>query len=150
MVEVQAPIEARSSSKKSLELAISYKDRDHTSCMLHCRRSLEAVVSYLLIEKKFSKEAIPMQLAKQIKFLELERPGKYFKINRITSRWIHWSPEATLRQNELDICISLMKKVLQEVFEITNDELSEEYSLFDILKVHFSGKDRELYLKAGA
>jgi len=150
MIEVQAPLDARSSSKKSLELAISYKDADFSSSMLHCRRSLEAVVSHLLIQNKISKESFPKQLAKQIKILELERPGKYFKINRITSRWIHYSPEAKLMQNELDNCIYLMKKILQEVFEITNDELSEEYTLFDFLKVNFSGKDGTLYLKAGA
>lgn len=150
MTEVQAPLDARSSSKKSLKLAISYRDTDFSSSMLHCRRSLEAVVSHLLIENKISKETFPKKLAKQIKFLELERPGKFFKVNRITSRWIHWVPEARLMQNELDNCIYLMKKILHEVFEITKDELSEKYTLFDFLKGNFSENDGALYLKAGA
>ena len=114
-------------------LARIYRKTDPYSSMLHCRRALEAVVHHLCNEKFPMSDSYPEHLAKKISFLNLERPGKYFAVNRITSSWIHWTPKGSQDNSEIGTCIRLMGVILKEVFGLIPEVDSNECTIMDSL-----------------
>ena len=149
MTTVTKPSKVAELSKKSLELARMYQKTDPCSSMLHCRRSLEVVIFHLLDEKQLVNNSYPQHLAQKIKSLKLERPGKYFAVNRLTSSWIHWTPKGTQEKSEIGTCIYLMGKILEEIFGITPEESSKEYTMFDALTKNLSEASGAIYLLGG-
>jgi len=114
-----------------LILARSYRSQDPHSAMLYCRRALEAIVHHLT-NTKFPNHNHPnTHLAKRIKTLDLESPNPFFSVNRITSYWIHWSPEKDRDISEIDKCIRLLTKILKTEFASSLGEKPNEFSILD-------------------
>ena len=129
--KIQEEIPSAENFHEMLRLARFYRSQDPHSAMLYCRRTLEAIVHHLT-NAKFPKLNHPnTPLAKRIKTLDLESPNPFFSINRITSSWIHWSPEKDRDISEIDKCIRLLTKILKTEFDSSIGEKPHELSIFD-------------------
>lgn len=132
MTSITEPFEARETARKSLDMAILYSKVDPCSSMLHCRRSLEAVMHHHLNENKTIDSSSEL-MSKKIKLVSPENEWKYWYVNRVTSTWIHWTPEATKGRPKVKKCIRIMGEILKEVFEIEMEVNVTEtrYSMLD-------------------
>jgi len=130
MTSTTGPSEAKEMSRKSLELATLYSEVDPCSSMLHCRRSLEAVMHHLLNDKGATDSDLEF-MAKKINFVRPENDWKYWHVNRVTSSWIHWNPEGTQGRIEVKKCIRIMREILEEVFGIESGANETGFSILD-------------------
>ena len=130
MTSATGPSEAKEMSRNSLEKAKVYCDLDPHASMLHCRRSLEAVVRHLVDEKGPTDSDLEF-MAKKINFVRPENAEKYWHVNRVTSSWIHWNPEGTQGRLEVKKCIRIMREILEEVFGIESGANETGFSILD-------------------
>ena len=110
--KIQEAIPSVDNFHEMLRLARAYRKKDPHSAMLYCRRALEAIVHHLTNVKFPEHEISNTHLAKRIRNLDLESPNPFFSVNRMTSTWIHWSPEKDRDISEIDKCIRLVTKIL--------------------------------------
>ncbi len=149
MISVIPPSEAKELSREYLELANLYSKLDPYSSMLHCRRSLEVVMHHLLDEKNPARDSDLKLMCNKIKFVNPENQWKYWRVNQISSAWIHWTPEVTHSGTEVEKCIRIMGEILEDVFGMESWTNQKGFSILDSFTRNLPGAIGALALGRG-